>query len=125
MQKLRKLENIHILFWLVKDTCWVMDYHVVGVFMIIPTLMLALFITYKFRRFISELFHNLAVCCWIAANSVWMIGEFYYNDTLRIYALSFFSTGLILLAYYYLFLARKESAPIEEKEQPAFSKVEV
>ncbi|MXV15843.1 hypothetical protein [Hufsiella ginkgonis] len=105
---LRKLENAHIALWLLKDTCWVMDLHVPGLVMIAPTLALAIFITARFRRYTAELFHNIAVCLWITANSVWMIGEFFYDDGLRPYATVLFVAGLITVAYYYLFLSRKE-----------------
>jgi hypothetical protein len=108
MQKIRKLENLHIFLWLLKDTCWVMDYHLMGVLMIFPTLILAFFITWKFRKYTAELFHNLAVCFWISANSTWMIGEFYYDDTFRPYASFFFFSGLLIVSFYYLFLFAKK-----------------
>ncbi|WP_395803378.1 hypothetical protein [Daejeonella sp.] len=104
---IRKLENLHIAFWLVKDTFWVLDFRILGVIMIFPTLFLAFYITYKFRKQVSELYHNLAVCFWILANTTWMIGEFYFGDTFRPYSTLFFITGLIIIAYYYLFIFRK------------------
>jgi hypothetical protein len=104
---IRKLENLHIAFWLVKDTFWVLDFRILGVIMIFPTLFLAFYITYKFRKQVSELYHNLAVCFWILANTTWMIGEFYFDDTFRPYSTLFFITGLIIIAYYYLFIFRK------------------
>jgi hypothetical protein len=39
---------------------------------------------------------------WILANSTWMLGEFYYNDGFRNFALLFFVMGLFIVAYYYL-----------------------
>ncbi len=104
---IRKLENLHIAFWLVKDTFWVLDFRILGVIMIFPTLFLAFYITYKFRKQVSELYHNLAFCFWILANTTWMIGEFYFDDTFRPYSTLFFITGLIIIAYYYLFIFRK------------------
>jgi hypothetical protein len=98
---LRRQENLHIMFWLVKDTCWCLTFRVPALIMIIPTLVLAIYITWKTRNIYAELMHNLAICCWIAANSVWMIGEFYYDDGLRPYALVFFFTGLISISIYY------------------------
>lgn len=96
-----------------------MDYQVLGVVMIAPTLFVALMITYKTRRAITELFHNLAVCLWIMANSVWMIGEFFYDDTSRRYATVFFVSGLLVMSYYYLFLQRRPAkrvlARVDEK----------
>jgi hypothetical protein len=49
------------------------------------------------------------VTLWICANATWMTGEFYVNDHLRPYAMIFFLLGLLVIAYYYLFLARKKS----------------
>ena len=70
--------------------------------MIVPTISVAIFITYKYKSIASELWHNLAIVCWIIANSVWMIGEFYFNDTSRPYAVVFFYLGLVSVGYYYL-----------------------
>lgn len=70
--------------------------------MIVPTISVAIYITYKNRLISAELWHNLAIVFWITANSVWMIGEFYYDDTTRPYALIFFILGLISVGYHYL-----------------------
>jgi len=69
--------------------------------MIIPTISVEFYITWKSRKNISELFHNIAVCCWIIANSIWMTGEFYFEDSLRGPASVFFSFGLISVLLYY------------------------
>lgn len=74
--RLREYENFHIVLWLLKDTCWVMDFKVPGLIMILPTISVALHITWLHRKSMAELLHNLAVVLWISANSVWMIGEF-------------------------------------------------
>ena len=107
MQSVRKFENFHIFLWLLKDTCWVMDYQIMGLVMIVPTISMAIFITWQARKITTELFHNLAVCCWVIANSVWMIGEFFYDDTTRPYVSMFFIPGLLLMVFYYLFLQRR------------------
>ncbi len=88
--KIRKLENFHILLWLLKDICWVTLSKSLGVFMILPTLGLAIYITYIHRQDKTELAHNLSICFWIAANSTWMIGEFYFDDSLRNPSVLFF-----------------------------------
>lgn len=100
--KYRALENFHIVLWLIKDMCWCMLWKPLGIFMIIPTFLFGLFITYNSRKIKAELYHNLAVLMWILANSTWMIGEFYFNDGLRNLALAFFITGLLLVSYFYL-----------------------
>jgi hypothetical protein len=107
--KIRKIENLHIALWLLKDTCWVMSFKTAGMLMIIPTVSVAFYLTYKLRDSTTELLHNLAVCCWILANSVWMTGEFYANDGYRPYATVFFISGLLLVAYFYLFAQHKKT----------------
>jgi len=99
----RKIENLHIVFWLVKDLCWVMLWKPLGLIMIIPTMGAALLITWQTRKVKSELFHNLAVVFWISANAYWMLTEFYSkDDTLRYFAVIPFSLGIIVIAYYYI-----------------------
>jgi hypothetical protein len=107
ISSIRKFENLHIACWLIKDACWVMDIRLLGVIMIFPTLFLAFYITYKFKKLIAELYHNLAVCFWIMANTIWMIGEFFFDDTLRPYSIVFFLAGLLLIFYFYLFVYKK------------------
>ena len=112
--KIRKLENFHILLWLLKDICWVTLSKNLGVFMIIPTLGLAIYITYKHRQDNTELTHNLSICFWIAANSTWMLGEFYFNDSTRSLSVLFFLIGLAIILFYYIpLLFRKKN--IKEK----------
>jgi len=99
--RIRKFENFHILLWLLKDLSWVMDFKILGLIMIVPTIGVAVYITILTRKSSSELFHNLAVVCWICANSVWMIGEFFYDDTTRPAATVFFAAGLLFIIWYY------------------------
>lgn len=113
-EKIRKFENWHILLWLLKDLCWVMGFKAFGTFMIIPTVSLALVITVKTRKIFSELMHNIAVVCWICANSAWMFGEFFYLEESPEYerqvlcARLFFVTGIAsLLVYYTWFFVKK------------------
>ncbi len=101
-RKIRGTENLHILLWIVKDTCWVQDYRVAGVIMIVPTIGVALFLMMMSRPQREEFIHNVAICFWLCANSVWMIGEFFYNDGTRPWAMFFFGLGLVTLAVHYL-----------------------
>ena len=99
----RKIENLHIVFWLIKDLSWAMLWKPLGLFMIIPTVGAALIITWQTRKIRSEFLHNLAVIFWILANAYWMLTEFYStNDSLRYYTIIPFTIGLIIIAYYYL-----------------------
>ena len=107
---IRKFENFHIILWLIKDLCWVTLSETMAIIMIFPTVAFAIYITWIARANRAELFHNLAVCFWIGANSVWMIGEFYYEDGLRSQATVFFILGLSSIAwYYYRLLSEKIS----------------
>jgi hypothetical protein len=113
----RKMENMHILFWLVKDISWCMDWKTLGILMIIPTLGIALVIAWRTRSLKSELAHNLAIIFWISANSYWMLSEFFGFDTARIgtitdgkhLAIIPFGIGLAILAYYYLVQKPRET----------------
>lgn len=106
--RFRRVENLHILLWLLKDACWAMNLRWAGVFMIIPTLSVAFIITWQTRHMRAECLHNLAVNFWITANCTWMIGEFFGWDEdviggygLRQIAVVPFSIGLLLLIPYY------------------------
>ena len=106
----RRMENLHILFWLLKDISWCMIWRPLGVAMIFPTLIIAIVIAWRTRQYMSELCHNVAIAVWIVANSYWMISEFFHFDTMLVYggitykylAIIPFSIGILLLAYYYL-----------------------
>ena len=102
LDRVRKLENIHIVLWLLKDTCWIQNWKVAGCVMIIPTVGMAFYITMLSRNNRKEWFHNLAVCSWILANSIWMIGEFFLQDSTRPLAMVFFVIGLASIAFYYM-----------------------
>lgn len=100
--RFRKMENTHILFWLVKDISWCLALKWLGIAMIVPTLAIAGIIAWRTRKIVSELSHNLAIFFWICANSFWMVTEFFKVDEhLKIYALIPFFLGLVPLIYYY------------------------
>lgn len=110
LKNIRAFENLHILLWLVKDSCWIMDFHIGGMIMIVPTILAAIHITWRWRKDVSEFLHSLAVTFWILANAIWMIGEFFYDDTLRPYAIPFFIAGLISVGIYYVYVLPKQRA---------------
>jgi hypothetical protein len=108
-EKFRRIENLHIVFWLIKDMSWAMLWRPLGIAMIFPTLTVAILITWQTRKLKSELYHNLAVLFWITANCYWMIVEFMgVDDRLRYYAIIPFSIGFIFIAAYYLFIRPNE-----------------
>jgi Flp pilus assembly protein protease CpaA len=105
----RRMENMHIIFWLLKDISWCMVWKPLGIAMIFPTLIIAIIIAYKSRNIKSELSHNLAIVFWITANSYWMISEFLGFDEKLIggyegkyIAVIPFLTGMVILLYYYI-----------------------
>jgi len=106
----RKMENLHIVFWLFKDISWCMIWKPLGVAMIFPTLIIAIVITLRTRQYMSEVCHNLAIVFWITANSYWMVSEFLNFDshplfdtyTFRHLAIIPFLLGILVLGYYYL-----------------------
>ena len=83
--KYRRLENLHIVFWLIKDISWCMTWRWMGILMIIPTLAVAIYIAWRTRAIVSELAHNLAIAFWISANSYWMISEFLGFDEMPVW----------------------------------------
>jgi hypothetical protein len=109
--KIRSFENMHILIWLVKDTCWVLDFKGLGVAAIFPAVGMAVYIALLTRKSPREFWHNLAVCAWILANSIWMVGEFFFSDATRPWALLFFITGFLCIGFYYLFLKHRIPEP--------------
>jgi|SRR3954453_6319941 hypothetical protein len=78
--KHRRFENLHIVFWLMKDISWCMLWRALGMFMILPTLSAAIFITWRARANRTDFAHNLAVVFWISANAWWMTAEFFEFD---------------------------------------------
>ena len=117
---MRKIENLHILLWLVKDTCWALVWRPGGVIMIVPTVGVAFYLLAHSRHDRSERYHNAAVCAWILANSSWMLGEFFNHD-LRPLAVGFFSMGILALLVYYIFFYRKDTLATKEKEHRSIS----
>ena len=114
-ERFRKIENLHILLWLLKDLSWAMLWKPIGIAMLIPTLIVAILITWQTRHLKSELYHNLAVSFWICANGYWMIIEFMgYDEQLRIFTAIPFSIGLCFISVYYVYVL-----PTERRKQMA------
>ena len=114
--RLRKMENMHIAFWLMKDISWCMIWKELGILMIVPTLSVAIWIAWKNNKIKAELAHNLAIVFWISANAYWMISEFLGFDGNLIWrdftgkhiALIPFSIGALILLYYYIIQRPRE-----------------
>ncbi len=117
----RRMENLHIVFWLFKDVAWCMGWRWLGICMILPTMIISIIIAYRTRKYMSELMHNLAITVWISANSYWMISEFLHFDTNIIsgsltykhLALIPFCIGILLLGFYYLIWKPKNNENVK------------
>lgn len=107
-RSIRASENFHIVLWLVKDVSWILGYKVLGVVMFVPTIIMAIWIAWRSREEVGELLHCLAVVFWITANGIWMVGEFWFDDTKRHVAVPFFIAGLICVGWYYLVLLPRQ-----------------
>ena len=114
--RFRRMENMHIVFWLLKDISWCLFWKELGIAMIIPTLTIAIVISWRTRHIASELAHNLAVAFWISANSFWMISEFLGFDEQVVWmgitgkqlSLFPFLAGVGILLFYYLLQRPRE-----------------
>lgn len=110
-QKGNSLDNIHVVLWLIKDLCWVLEWKYLGLFMVFPTIGMAIYIFLKSTRFSTSYFFNLAIICWITANSSWMIGELFFSKThihhiyllTKYSAATLFVVGLGVLFLYFLY----------------------
>lgn len=108
--KYRRMENLHVVFWIFKDIGWCMGFTLLGITMIVPTLIVSIVIAWRTRQIVSELCHNLAITVWISANSFWMCTEFFkvdplpigYGFTVKHLAMIPFIIGMLILAYYYI-----------------------
>jgi hypothetical protein len=120
--RFRRMENMHIVFWLMKDISWCMIWRELGIAMFIPTFTISVIIAWRTRHMKSELAHNLAISFWICANGYWMISEFFHFDSLIIWqgitgkhmAMIPFLCGAFILIYYYAFQRHKE---FEQQQQ--------
>lgn len=108
--RFRRIENMHIVFWLIKDISWAMLWKPIGILMFIPTLSVAALITWQTRKLKSEWYHNMAILFWISANGYWMIVEFFWPsvDYLRYYASIPFSIGILFISVYYFMILPRE-----------------
>ena len=117
----RKTENLHIVFWLMKDISWCLMWRTLGMIMIVPTLGAAIFITWRAKHHRTDFAHNLAVVFWITANAWWMTAEFFEFDETPIalgidgrhWAMVPFVIGaLVLVVHYVGVLLRRNSAAL-------------
>ena len=96
-----RFDNVHVLLWLMKDTCWMLEWKILGTAMIAPTLGVAVYLAVRSR--LEHVFWvNLAICFWITANAYWMVCEFVERDEYKNFAGLPFALGLIAITVFYL-----------------------
>lgn len=100
-EKIRKYENLHIVFWLLKDTCWMLEIKWLGALMVVPTVSLCIWIIYKTKG-LTEVYINWAILFWICANSFWMLSEFFNHGNYKLYATFPFVLGFIFVVVFYI-----------------------
>ena len=114
LDKIKKFENLHIVFWLIKDTSWMLEIKWLGALMILPTVGVAIYIiVHSFRM--REVFINLAILCWICANSFWMCMEFFLNNQHKNFAAIPFVLGFLFVGIYYY---KGLSKPLTDSNKP-------
>jgi len=101
LEKIRRFESMHIVFWLVKDSCWMLEFKWLGASMIIPTVFLALYLVIKTFG-TRDFYLNSAIFFWISANSFWMLMEFFNDNQYKNFAAIPFALGFIFIAFFYL-----------------------
>lgn len=111
LENIKKHENLHIVFWLIKDSCWMLKLKLLGVIMVVPTVAIACLIVYVSRK-TMDIYLNLAVLCWICANSYWMCIEFFTDERYRFFAAIPFALGFVFVAIYYGKLLLKKLRPM-------------
>lgn len=100
LDKIRKYESMHIVFWLIKDSCWMLELKTLGAVMIIPTIFIAVYILLKTLKTVDA-YINAAILFWISANSFWMLMEFFNDNELRYFASIPFAIGFLFVGLFY------------------------
>lgn len=96
-----RFDNLHIFLWLIKDTCWMLEWRILGTVMILPTLGVAIYLAA--RSATEHVFWiNLAICFWICANAYWMVCEFVDRADYKNFAGIGFVLGFACVAIFYL-----------------------
>jgi hypothetical protein len=100
LDKIRKFESMHVVFWLIKDTCWMLEFKWLGAIMMFPTLFLAVYLIYKTLH-TKDVYINAAIFFWILANSFWMMMEFFNNNHYKYYSAIPFALGFVFVGLFY------------------------
>ncbi|MFN4234242.1 MAG: hypothetical protein ACK4IK_05495 [Bacteroidia bacterium] len=104
---IKLLDTLHIPLWLIKDISWLMFWKPVGIFMIFPTVFVALLLCIATRHVTDKLMLNFSILCWIVANSNWMLGEF-FELNFRPLSFVFFSIGIVTMTIYFILFGKQK-----------------
>ena len=99
MDKIRKIENLYVVCSILKSMCWMMGFKSIAVFMILPTLLMAFYVMFHSNKNIGFLTVNIAMICWIAANSAWMLHDFYKMLPILVSQV-LFAVGMVAMLIY-------------------------
>jgi hypothetical protein len=100
MRDHERFDNLHILLWLIKDFCWMLEWTIPGTLMIAPTVGVAVYLAVKTVG--KDVFWvNLAIVCWITANAYWMVCEFAGHEEIKNFAGIPFALGLASVGTFY------------------------
>jgi hypothetical protein len=75
-------ENIHVFFWVGKDTAWNWWIQSMWLVFFIPTLLIGwdfVYMTLRSKRLMIDHAHYFAQLMWVIANAVWAGGEFWFT----------------------------------------------
>ena len=78
-----------------------LDYKVLGTFMVVPTVLVALSLAAKTRR-TPDFLMNVSVLCWISANAFWMCCEFYSWNESKTWAVVPFLLGMLFITLFFI-----------------------
>lgn len=105
--KIRRYENLHIVLWLIKDACWMLELKWLGAIMMVPTILLAVYLIVKTWHE-TDVYVNIAIFFWITANSFWMVMEFFNDNQYKYYASIPFALGFLFVIIFYAKAIRKK-----------------
>ena len=83
-----------------------MEWRTLGISMMFPTVLIAIFIMIKTLKE-TEFYINLAIFFWISANSYWMCCEFLGHAAYKNYAVIPFIMGLMSTGYFYMLKSKE------------------
>ena len=107
VERIKKYESLNVVFWLIKDSCWMLQLKWLGIIMVVPTVTIATFIVFISWK-TADRFINMAILCWIVANSYWMYDEFFTSGQHKLLVSFPFALGFIFIGiFYYQILVKK------------------